>query len=156
MGGVLQCPEPVWDKIFEVNVKNALQLSQLAVPHMQKRKGGSIVYISSIAGFQPFALLGAYSVSKTALLGLTKAAAQEVASDNIRVNCVCPGIIKTRFSQPVSRTFKICFRSECLVFPSRFGEPDDISGLVAFLCSDDASYITGENFVAAGGMSSRL
>lgn len=49
----LQCPEPVWDKIFEVNVKNALQLSQLVVPHMQKQKGGAIVYVSSIAGFHP-------------------------------------------------------------------------------------------------------
>ncbi|MCL4119742.1 UNVERIFIED_CONTAM: hypothetical protein GTU68_016686 [Idotea baltica] len=156
MGGVLQCPEPVWDKIFEVNVKNALQLSQLAVPHMQKRKGGSIVYISSIAGFQPFALLGAYSVSKTALLGLTKAAAQEVASDNIRVNCVCPGIIKTRFSQPLHSSEEIAEKMMDPILLGRFGEPDDISGLVAFLCSDDASYITGENFVAAGGMSSRL
>ena len=60
--------------------------------------GGSIVYISSIGGYRPFPALGAYSVSKTALLGLTKSVAEEVASQNIRVNCVCPGVIKTKFS----------------------------------------------------------
>ena len=96
-------------------------MAQLSVPHIMKRGGGSIVFISSIGGFQPFAvcrkmtyfehnawiieilkLLGPYSVSKTALLGLTKVMAQEVASDNIRVNCVAPGIVRTKFSEPVS------------------------------------------------------
>ncbi|XP_064105958.1 dehydrogenase/reductase SDR family member 4-like [Macrobrachium nipponense] len=99
---ILQCPPGVWDKIFEVNVKNALQLSQLVVPEMQKRNGGAIVYVSSIAGFQPMPLLGAYSVSKTALLGLTKAVAQQVASDNIRVNCLAPGIVQTKFSSALT------------------------------------------------------
>ncbi|MPC86766.1 Dehydrogenase/reductase SDR family member 4 [Portunus trituberculatus] len=65
---------------------------------MRQRKGGAIVYVSSIGGYQPLPLLGAYSVSKTALLGLGKAVAQEVASDNIRVNCVAPGVVRTKFS----------------------------------------------------------
>lgn len=102
VGGVLDATEEAWDKIFDINVKAAFLLAQEAKPMLQQRKNASIVFVSSIAGFNPFALLGAYSVSKTALLGLTKAAAQELAPDGIRVNCVAPGIIKTNFSKAVS------------------------------------------------------
>lgn len=97
-GRMLDTPEPAWDKIFEVNVKAAFLLTKEALPLMEKRKGGSVIYISSIGGYRPFPALGAYSVSKTALLGLAKAVADEVATSNIRVNCVCPGVIKTKFS----------------------------------------------------------
>lgn len=109
-------------------MKAAFLLTQEIYPHIAKRKGGSVIYISSIAGFQPFSVnlpkkskkicsnsltvdinfcqvLGPYSISKTALLGLTKVMAQELASDNIRVNCVAPGIIQTKFSQAVSQVF---------------------------------------------------
>lgn len=156
VGGVLDCPDSIWDKIFEVNVKSALQLSQLVVPHMQQRKEGAIVYVSSIAGFQPIDMLGPYSVSKTALLGLTKAVAHQVASDNIRVNCVAPGIIKTKFSSMIINNPGIHEKLLEGIPLGRIGEPSEIAGLVSFLCSNDASYITGESFVAAGGMYSRL
>nr|XP_053653025.1 dehydrogenase/reductase SDR family member 4-like isoform X2 [Cherax quadricarinatus] len=111
VGGVLDCPESVWDKIFEINVKNALQLSQLVVPHMQERGGGAIVYISSIAGFQP--------------MNLTQHPA------------VYEKILET-------------------IPLGRIAETKEMAGLVSFLCSSDASYITGESFIAAGGMQSRL
>lgn len=156
VGGVLDCPESVWDKIFEINVKNALQLSQLVVPHMQERGGGAIVYISSIAGFQPMNLLGAYSVSKTALLGLTKAVAHQVASDNIRVNCVAPGIVRTNFSSTLTQHPAVYEKILETIPLGRIAETKEMAGLVSFLCSSDASYITGESFIAAGGMQSRL
>lgn len=156
VGGVLDCSEGVWDKIFEVNVKNALQLTQLAVPHMQQRKGGAIVYVSSIGGYQPMPMLGAYSVSKTALLGLSKAVAQEVASDNIRVNCVAPGVVRTKFSSFLTENPAIHEKTIEMIPLGRIAEPKEMGGLVAFLCSEDASYITGESYVAAGGMFSRL
>lgn len=156
VGGVLDCPPDIWDKIFEVNVKNALQLTQLVVPHMQKRNGGAIVYVSSIAGFQPMPVLGAYSVSKTALLGLNKAVAQQVASDNIRVNCVAPGIVETKFSSALTENEAILDKMLEQIPLGRIAKPHEMAGLVSFLVSDDASYITGESFVAAGGMQSRL
>ncbi|XP_042207246.1 dehydrogenase/reductase SDR family member 4-like [Homarus americanus] len=156
IGGVLDCPETAWDKIFEVNVKNALQLSQLVVPHMQQRGGGSIVYVSSVAGFQPFNLLGAYSVSKTALLGLTKAVAQQVAPDNIRVNCVAPGIVNTKFSSVLIENPAAAEKLQENILLGRFAEPKEMAGLVSFLCSSDASYITGETIVVAGGLPSRM
>lgn len=102
VGGVLSCSENSWDKIFDINVKSSYLLAKEALPLLKKSKAGRIIFISSIAGIQPAELLGAYSVSKTALLGLTKAAAQEVAPDNITVNCIAPGIIKTKFSEPLT------------------------------------------------------
>lgn len=104
VGGVLSCSESSWDKIFEVNVKSSYLLAKEALPLLQQSKAGRIIFISSIAGFQPMDLLGAYSVSKTALLGLTKAAALECAKDSITVNCIAPGIIKTKFSDALTST----------------------------------------------------
>jgi len=156
MGNVLDCPSEAWDKIFEINVKTALLLTQEVHPFMLKRKGGNVVFISSIAGFQPFSILGAYSVSKTALLGLNKVLSQELGPDNIRVNCVCPGIIETKFSQPLHSNKDIAENALQNITLKRFGKPDEISGIVSFLCSDEASYITGESFVVSGGMPSRL
>jgi dehydrogenase/reductase SDR family member 4 len=94
VSSVLDSTEEVWDKIFDVNVKASYLLAKEVKPYIIERGGGSIVFISSIGGFQPFDLLGAYSVSKTALFGLTKAAALECVKDNIRVNCVAPGVIE--------------------------------------------------------------
>lgn len=102
VGSVLDAPEDVWDKIFDVNVKASYLLAKEVKQYIVKRGGGSIVFISSIGGYQPFDLLGAYSVSKTALIGLTKAAAADLVKDNIRVNCVAPGVIETKFSSAVS------------------------------------------------------
>jgi len=156
MGSIFDCSEEAWDKIFEVNVKAAFLLTKELVPHLEKRKGSNIVYVSSIAGFQPFAILGAYSVSKTALLGLTKAVAQELGPQNIRVNCVAPGVIRTRFSSAITNNDVIHDKMMEIVPLGRVGEPDEIAGLVSFLVSDDASYVTGETYVAAGGQPSRL
>jgi len=155
-GPILDCPEDTWDKIFDVNVKTAFLLFKDSVPMMQERGGGSAVFISSIGGFQPIPFLGPYSVSKTALLGLTKALAAECASDDIRVNCVAPGIIKTKFASALTENDSIAEKVLDTVPLNRFGRPDEIGGIVSFLCSDDASYITGENFVVAGGINARL
>ncbi|UXI22547.1 sodium/potassium-transporting ATPase subunit alpha-like [Sarcoptes scabiei] len=147
---------PILD-IFEINVKSAFLMTKLLVPLMERRKGDkSIVYISSIAGYQIMPAIATYSVSKTALLGLTKAVALNCASMQIRVNCVCPGIIKTKFSQVLwqNDSFQDGFGSMALI--DRVGESNEISSLVTFLVSEEASYITGESFVAAGGIYSRL
>ena len=117
-----------------------------------------------------------YSVSKTALLGLTKALSFEMSPDNIRVNCVAPGIVDTKFAGAVSHENSSKFKEihifllffqltsneyiasraleNCHI--KRFGRPEDIGNVVSFLCSSDAAYITGENLVVAGGMPSRL
>ncbi|KAF5886420.1 dehydrogenase/reductase SDR family member 4-like, partial [Clarias magur] len=115
-GNILHSTDEVWTKILDVNVKSSFLLTKLVAPHMEKRGGGSVVIVSSVAGYQPIPGLGPYSVSKTALLGLTRALAPELAQSNIRVNCVAPGIIKTRFSSSLWQSEEIL--SEILKFLS--------------------------------------
>jgi len=155
-GPILDCTEDQWDKIFDNNVKAAFLLTKMIAPHMMSKGEGNIVFISSIAGLQPIPMILPYSVSKTALLGLTKALSHDLAPENIRVNCVCPGIIDTNFSSALTSNEFVANKTLEMLHTKRFGQPEDISGIVSFLCSKDASYITGENIVVGGGMPSRL
>ncbi|KAG8455427.1 hypothetical protein GDO86_001567 [Hymenochirus boettgeri] len=100
--------------------------------------------------------LGPYSVSKTALLGLTKALAPELYPLNIRVNCLAPGLIRTKFSSALWENEAACEHTLNSMGISRIGEPEECAGTVSFLCSPDASYITGETIVVAGGCHSHL
>ncbi|GFQ99462.1 hypothetical protein TNCT_261671 [Trichonephila clavata] len=153
---VLDTPEEKWDKIFDTNVKAAFLLTKAAVPIIEKRGGGAIVYVSTVAAYKAIEVIGAYSVSKTALLGLTKAVAGQCSSMNIRVNCLCPGIIKTNFSDSLTASEEARRIINQNILMKRVGQPDECAGIVSFLCSDDASYITGESFVVAGGYFTRL
>merc|ERR1712042_272594 len=155
-GPTLECPEDVWDKIFEINVKVSFLLFKESVPLLQQRGGGSAVFVSSIGGFQPILALGPYSVSKTPLFGLTKALASEAAADNIRVNCIAPGIIQTKFAAALTDNDDISEKVLETVPLGRFGQPAEMGGIVSFLASDEASYVTGETIVLAGGMNVRL
>ncbi|KAM8962044.1 dehydrogenase/reductase SDR family member 4-like [Pelodytes ibericus] len=155
-GNILDSNEEHWDKILDVNVKATFLLVKLVVPKMQERGGGSIVIVSSVAGFTPFPSLGPYSVSKTALLGLTKALAPELSSLNIRVNCLAPGLIRTKFSSSLWKNESMYNHLMSLMGITRIGEPEECAGAVSFLCSPDASYVTGETIVVGGGGHSRL
>ncbi|KAL2733292.1 dehydrogenase/reductase SDR family member 4 [Vespula maculifrons] len=156
VGAVLESEEEVWDKIFDINVKCTYLLMKESLPLLKDSKSPSITIISSISGYQPFKLLGVYSVSKTALLGLCKAAAENLSTYGIRVNCIAPGIIETKFSEPFHKSETVNAAIIEKIPLGRIGKPDEISGIAAFLASDDASYITGETIVASGGMQSRL
>ncbi|XP_044735952.1 dehydrogenase/reductase SDR family member 4-like isoform X2 [Chrysoperla carnea] len=156
LGYVLESDESSWDEIFHVNVKCSFLLAKEALPYLRERKGSNIVFVSSISGLHPYPYIGAYSVSKTALIGLTKAAAKSLVTENIRVNCLAPGIIETKFSSPITDN-EISRNASLEKIPmQRFGTIEEMGGVVAFLVSDDASYITGETIVASGGMHSRL
>uniref|UniRef100_A0A7S0ZED2 Dehydrogenase/reductase SDR family member 4 n=1 Tax=Timspurckia oligopyrenoides TaxID=708627 RepID=A0A7S0ZED2_9RHOD len=171
--------ESAWDKLFEINVKSTFFFAREAMPLLlasasEKRNSTNIVLISSIAGYESLPELGAYSITKTAMLALSRVLAMEAAAMNIRVNAVAPGIIKTRFSERLwhkpedlsnsksctEQTSKNCDSSPTKTVSyvplNRFGIPDDVSRMVAFVASSDADYITGETFVVAGGMRSRL
>ncbi|KAF6351102.1 dehydrogenase/reductase 2 [Rhinolophus ferrumequinum] len=154
VGSTMGTSEQVWDKILSVNMKSpALLLSQL-LPHMEKRGRGAVILVSSISAYIPQVELGAYNVSKTALLGLTRTLALELGPRGIRVNCLVPGIIETDFSKlHENEAFWNNFKENHQL--QRMGQPEDCAGLVSFLCSPDASYITGENIMVAG-FSSRL
>eukprot|EP00047_Mylnosiga_fluctuans_P003194 m.227887 g.227887 ORF g.227887 m.227887 type:complete len:279 (-) comp11663_c0_seq1:77-913(-) len=152
----LETPEDGWDKIFDINLKASFLLAKEAYPHLKQSKHASLVFVSSIAGFNPFVNLGAYSISKTSLFALTKVLAAECGPHGIRVNALAPGVIKTRFSEALWKAEGATDQIMQQVPLGRLGEPQDCAGVVAFLCSDDAAYVTGETIVAAGGMTSRL
>ncbi|KAK4876662.1 hypothetical protein RN001_009168 [Aquatica leii] len=156
VGPLLECSENAWDKTFETNLKAAFMLAKEALPLLRERGGGRIMFISSIAAFAPVSLLGVYSVTKTALLGLTKVAAQDLAPENITVNCVAPGIINTKFSSMLTQEGPIQEEAMRNIPMNRFGEVDEVAGVVTFLASDDSKYITGETIVVSGGMQSHL
>ncbi|ETO06729.1 dehydrogenase/reductase SDR family member 4 [Reticulomyxa filosa] len=142
-------------KIFEVNVKGSFFLVQKAHPHLKKVKG-SVVLVSSIGAYESEPTLGIYNASKTALLGLTHGLSKELGRDGIRVNCIAPGLIPTKFSDAlvsnkIARDLMVSRTSL-----NRLGTPEDCAGVVAFLCSEDAAYITGETIAIAGGTRSRL
>jgi len=155
-GPTLETPEMAYDKIMDVNVKSTFLLVKDFAPLLKSSSNPSITIVSSIGGFVPFEALGIYSISKTALLGLTKVLANELARDKIRVNCLCPGVVKTDFSQVLWQGGSVSDQIRDEIPLKRFAEPDDCSGIVSFLASDEATYITGENFVVAGGWQSRL
>nr|XP_007989102.2 dehydrogenase/reductase SDR family member 4 isoform X2 [Chlorocebus sabaeus] len=141
---------------LDINVKAPALMTKAVVPEMEKRGGGSLVIVASIAAFSPFPGLSPYNVSKTALLGLTKTLAIELAPRNIRVNCLAPGLIKTSFSRMLWMDKEKEERMKQTLQIRRLGEPEDCAGIVSFLCSEDASYITGETVVVGGGTPSRL
>lgn len=151
--GILETKESVLDKLWEINVKAPILLLQDAAPHLAN--GSSVIFISSIAGYQPQASMAMYGVTKTALLGLTKALAAEMAP-NTRVNCVAPGFVPTRFAGFITGNDSVRKAIEDRTLLNRLGTTEDMAGAAAFLASDDASYITGETLVVAGGIPSRL
>lgn len=151
-GPVLECDTAAFDKIMDVNVKAPFELCKLVYPSMKSRGGGSVINISSIGGLSPEPHLGIYSVSKSALIMLTKVMAKEWGKDNIRVNAICPGLIQTKFSQALWQNEEILKRFLKATPLNRVGQPDEIGTLALFLASDFSSYCTGTVFTADGGL----
>jgi len=150
---IVLVPEPALDKIWEINVKATILLVQDAAAHLSQES--SITIISSITAYSPEATMAMYGVTKTALLGLTKALAAEMAP-NTRVNTVAPGFVPTNFADFLVRNEDIKNSIEERTLLGRLGKTTDMASAVAFLASSDASYITGETLVVAGGLPSRL
>ncbi|KAE8711835.1 Short-chain dehydrogenase/reductase SDRA [Hibiscus syriacus] len=137
---------------IDVIVSNAA-VNADAAPHL--KKGSSIIFISSYGGYQPQPSMAMYGVTKTALLGLTKALAAELAP-NVRVNAIAPGFVPTRFAAFVTANETTKKSFEDITLLKRLGTPEEIGAAAAFLSSDDASYVTGEILIVAGGTASRL
>jgi dehydrogenase/reductase SDR family member 4 len=152
-GPALAVTDEMLDKMVEVNIKAAMRLLRLIVPEMIERKtGGSIINIASIAGLrpQPGGLL--YSFTKAGLLMMTRSWAQEFGPYNIRVNAIAPGLIQTDFSEFFWKDEKRRQVYEKGSPLQRIGKPEEIGGLALYLASDEASFVTGQVFVADGGV----
>lgn len=150
-GPSLEADGAAFDKIMVANVKAPFELSKLCYPSMKARGGGSIIMLSSIAGHTPDPGLGIYSVSKASLNMLTKVLAKEWGPDGIRVNAICPGLIKTKFSQALWQDDKTLAHFTKRLPIARMGTTDEISPMALFLASSASSYTTGSFFYADGG-----
>lgn len=150
-GTTAQTDMGAFDKIMEVNLKGAFELSRKALPELRKNKG-CVINISSIAGIRPDERMGIYSVSKAALLSLTQTLAKEWAGFGVRVNAICPGFVKTKLSEALWSNDQIHKHIVEMIPMHRMAEPEEMAGLALFLASEAASYCTGGVYVADGGL----
>ncbi|MBK8043143.1 MAG: glucose 1-dehydrogenase [Haliscomenobacter sp.] len=150
-GPVEQTEAWAFDKIMDANLKGPFELSKGCLPSMKSRGGGSVINISSIGGLRPEPMLGIYSVSKAALISLTKVLAKEWGAYGIRVNAICPGLIKTKFSEALWGNEAILNHMMGQLPIARVGTPEEIAALALFLASDASAYSTGSVFTADGG-----
>jgi len=142
--------EELWDSVIAVNLKAVWLGMKVIAPLMRARGGGAIVNTASIAGLRGSPNIIAYTASKHAVVGMTRAAALELARHKIRVNAVCPAPIET----PMTRELETDVKRERLIATipmRRYGEPQEVASLVAFLASSDAEYITGAIYTVDGG-----
>ena len=144
-----------WEQSFNINVRGVWQLSRAVLPHLRAAGGGSIINIASILSLVAARNRVAYTATKGAVLAMTRAMALDHASENIRVNCICPGIVDTemvaRFSLDENAR-----RQRIAMHPlGRFGQPEDIAQAAVFLASDESSWITGAAFPVDGGYSAQ-
>lgn len=141
--------ESLWNRFFDVNVKGAFNTIQAVLPDMLHVKKGCIINTSSIWGMHGASCESVYSATKHAIIGLTKSLAAELAPSGIRVNCVAPGVINTDMVQVLGEATLSELASNTPL--GRLGLPEDIASAVAFLASEQASFVTGQIFTCDGG-----
>jgi NAD(P)-dependent dehydrogenase (short-subunit alcohol dehydrogenase family) len=144
-------PDEAFDKIMNSNIGSAHRLCQLVLPGMAKHGGGSAIIVSSIAGLKGSDVLGAYGISKAADMQIARNLAVEWGPQNIRVNCIAPGLIRTDFARALWEN-PDTYKATVSRYPlRRIGEPDEIAGAAIFLASDAGSFTTGQTLVIDGG-----
>ena len=146
-GPITKVADETWEKVITVNLTGTFYVCRAAVSRMEKR-GGSIVTIASVTALTGWEKLNAYTASKGGIVSFSRALAIECGPKNIRVNCICPGVIET----PMTK--KVLEHSKPTVLPiGRVGQPEDVARTAAFLCSDWSGFTTASTVVVDGGFS---
>jgi len=151
-GRIVESEDWAWDKTMDVNLKAPYRLSRLVAKKMIDNGGGSIVNIASIAGLSAAPLQGIYSVTKAGLIMLTKVMARELGEHRIRVNCICPGVIKTKLSEALWKDEASETHFAKLKALGRVGTTNELVGAAIYLASDASSFTTGAMIQVDGGM----
>lgn len=142
--------EEAWDRLFAVNVRSAFSVTKAVLPGMISRQNGAIVSVSSMWGEVGASCEVAYSATKAALIGLTKALAKEVGPSGVRVNCVTPGVIDTDMNAQLTDEDRIALADETPL--GRIGTAEEVAKTILFLCGEGASFITGQVLGVSGGL----
>jgi len=150
-GPLLTADEGQFEKILDVNLKGYFRLCKEVVPPMEEQGAGKIINITSVAGIRPGPGMGAYSISKAGVIMLTKVLASELGQNNIQVNAIAPGLIKTKFSQVLWQNEDLLHHQESVTPLGRIGLPEDVVGAAIFLASPASDWVTGTVLLVDGG-----
>jgi len=150
-GPTLNTDLGAYNKTVDVNIRGYFFMSIDGAKLMKKKGGGAIVNVASIAGIVPGQLMGIYSITKAAVISMTKAFAQELGASKIRVNALCPGLTETKFAGALVKNEQIRKQAEKTIALHRTAVPDEMAGAVLFLVSPAGSYTTGTTLVVDGG-----
>lgn len=150
-GPILTSEESHWDKIYDVNVKGYFRVIQTCYESMKSRGGGKVINLASVAGKAPQPGMGIYCISKASVIMMTEVLAGELAGDNIQVNAIAPGFIKTQFSSAIWSNPQINEQVMKLIPQGRIAEPEELTGIALYLASDASSFTTGGTFLVDGG-----
>jgi NAD(P)-dependent dehydrogenase (short-subunit alcohol dehydrogenase family) len=151
-GKLKDIPDSAFDKIMETNIRSNHWLCRMASPHMATRGGGSIMIVSSVGGLRAGGVLGAYGISKAADMQIARALAVEYGGDNIRVNAIAPGLVRTDFARALWEDEERVARQNAKTPLGRLGEADEIAGVAVMLASAAGGYVSGETIVVDGGL----
>ena len=150
-GSSLEIPDDIFAKVMHTNIQSNLWLAQMVGDEMRSRRDGAIIYISSIGGLRGSGVIGTYGISKAADIQLARNLAIELGPDNIRVNCIAPGLVKTDFARALWEDPAYADPRIASTPLRRLGEPEDIAGAAVFLASNAGRWTTGQTLIIDGG-----
>jgi NAD(P)-dependent dehydrogenase (short-subunit alcohol dehydrogenase family) len=150
-GSFLDIDSENFEKTMQINLENAIYLTQKVIPNMQAQKDGAIIYLASLSSVRGNKSLGLYGISKAGLAQLARNLAVEFGPDNIRVNAISPGVIDTEFAKPLTQNPEVMEKRILLTPLRRIGKVEEVAGVALMLASKAGGFMTGQNIIIDGG-----